>query len=39
MRNLEGYLEIKAGGRGHNVNNLRYPDNTVLIALNKEDLH
>ena len=37
MPNLEGYAGIKVGG--HNVNNLRYADDTVLIAENKEDLH
>ena len=36
MRNLEGYSRIKVGG--HNVNNTRYTDDTLLIAENKEDL-
>ena len=36
MPNLEGYQGIKEGG--HNVNNLRYADDTILIAENKEDL-
>ena len=36
MRNLEGYPGIKEGG--HNINSLRYNDDTVLIAENKEDL-
>ena len=33
---LEGYPAIKV--RGHSVNNLRYTDDTALIAENKEDL-
>ena len=36
MRNLEEYLKSKVGG--HNVNNLRYADDSILIAENKEDL-
>ena len=36
MWHQEGYLGIKVGG--HNVKNLRYADDTVLIAENKEDL-
>ena len=36
MQNLEGYPGIKV--EGHNVNNLRYADDTVLIAENKDDL-
>ncbi|GFO41770.1 endonuclease-reverse transcriptase [Plakobranchus ocellatus] len=36
MRNLENHPGIKVGGQ--NTNNLRYADNTVLIAENKEDL-
>ena len=36
MRNLERYSEIKVGG--HNVNSLRYADDTLLIEENKEDL-
>ena len=36
MRNVERYAGIKV--RGHNVNNLRYADATVLITENKEDL-
>ncbi|GFO02707.1 endonuclease-reverse transcriptase [Plakobranchus ocellatus] len=36
MRNLENHPVIKVGGQ--NINNLRYADNTVLIAENKEDL-
>ncbi|GFO09658.1 endonuclease-reverse transcriptase, partial [Plakobranchus ocellatus] len=36
MRNLENHPGIKVGGQ--NINNLRYADNTVLIAENKEDL-
>ena len=34
MRNLEA---IKVGW--HNINNLRYADDNVFIAENKEDLH
>ena len=33
-KNLESYPEIKEGG--HNVNNLRYANDTVLIAENKK---
>ncbi|GFN78228.1 retrovirus-related pol polyprotein from type-1 retrotransposable element r2 [Plakobranchus ocellatus] len=36
MRNLENHPGIKVSG--HNINNLRYVDDTVLIAENKEDL-
>ena len=36
MRNLEEYPGIKVGGK--NVNNLRYADDTVLIAENEKDL-
>ena len=36
MQNLKGYPGIKVGG--HNINNLRYADDTVLIAENKEVL-
>ena len=36
MRNLEGYPTIKVGR--HNLNNLRYAEDTVLIAQNNEDL-
>ncbi|GFO45563.1 protein fam69b-like [Plakobranchus ocellatus] len=36
MRNLENHPGIKMGGQ--NINNLRYADNTMLIAKNKEDL-
>ena len=36
MRNLERYPGVKV--RGHNVNNLRYPDDAALIAENKADL-
>ncbi|GFO22537.1 endonuclease-reverse transcriptase [Plakobranchus ocellatus] len=36
MRNLENHAGIKVGGQ--NINNLRYADDTVLIAENKEDL-
>ncbi|GFO50505.1 retrovirus-related pol polyprotein from type-1 retrotransposable element r2 [Plakobranchus ocellatus] len=36
MRNLENHPGIKVGGQ--NINNLRYVDDTVLIAENKEDL-
>ena len=34
--NREGYPTIKVGG--HNLNNLRCPDETVFIAESKEDL-
>ena len=34
MPNLDGYLGMKEGG--HNVNNLRCADDTVLIAENKK---
>ena len=33
---VSGYPGIKIGG--HNANNLRYTDNTVLNAENKEDV-
>ena len=36
MRNLEKHPGIKVGGK--NVNNLRYADDTVLIAENEKDL-
>ncbi|GFO24253.1 retrovirus-related pol polyprotein from type-1 retrotransposable element r2 [Plakobranchus ocellatus] len=36
MRNLENHPGIKVGGQ--NINNLRYVDDTMLIAENKEDL-
>ncbi|GFN93972.1 endonuclease-reverse transcriptase [Plakobranchus ocellatus] len=36
MRNLEGHPGIKIGGS--NINNLRYADDTVLIAENEKDL-
>ena len=36
MRSIEGYPEIKIGG--HKVSNMRYADDPVLIAENKEDL-
>ncbi|GFO01374.1 retrovirus-related pol polyprotein from type-1 retrotransposable element r2 [Plakobranchus ocellatus] len=36
MRNLENHPGIKVGGQ--NINNLRYADDTMLIAENKEDL-
>ncbi|GFO06202.1 retrovirus-related pol polyprotein from type-1 retrotransposable element r2 [Plakobranchus ocellatus] len=36
MQNLENHPGIKVGGL--NINNLRYADDTVLIAENKEDL-
>ncbi|GFO09600.1 retrovirus-related pol polyprotein from type-1 retrotransposable element r2 [Plakobranchus ocellatus] len=36
MRNLENHPGIKVGGQ--NISNLRYADDTVLIAENKEDL-
>ncbi|GFN96228.1 endonuclease-reverse transcriptase [Plakobranchus ocellatus] len=36
MRNLENHPGIKVCGQ--NINNLRYADDTVLIAENKEDL-
>ena len=35
MQNLEGNPGIKVGG--HNLNNLRHKDNTVLMPENKED--
>ncbi|GFN85343.1 endonuclease-reverse transcriptase [Plakobranchus ocellatus] len=36
MRNLDNHSGIKVGGQS--INNLRYSDDTVLIAENKEDL-
>ncbi|GFS18525.1 endonuclease-reverse transcriptase [Elysia marginata] len=36
MRHIEDYPGIKVGG--HNINNLRYADDTVLIAENESDL-
>ena len=36
IQNLEGYSGIKV--EGHNVTDLRYSDDTVFIAENKEDL-
>ncbi|GFN95634.1 endonuclease-reverse transcriptase [Plakobranchus ocellatus] len=36
MRNLENHPGIKVGGQ--NINNLRYADDTVLIAENEENL-
>ena len=36
MQNLEGNPGIKIGG--HNLNNLRHADDTVLMPENKEDL-
>ncbi|GFO14056.1 protein smg8 [Plakobranchus ocellatus] len=36
IRNLENHPGIKVGGQ--NINNLRYADDTVLIAENKDDL-
>ena len=36
MGNLKGHPGIKM--KGHNINNLRYADDTVLIAENKEAL-
>ena len=36
MRNLEDHPGIKVGG--HNINNLRYADDTVLIAESRKDL-
>ena len=36
MQNLEGNPGIKVGG--HNLNNLRHADDTVLMSKNKEDL-
>ena len=36
MRNMEGQPGIRVGG--HNINNLRYADNTVLISENEKDL-
>ncbi|GFS22812.1 retrovirus-related Pol polyprotein LINE-1 [Elysia marginata] len=36
MRHIEDYPGIKVGG--HNINNLKYADDTVLIAENERDL-
>ena len=36
MQKLERHPGIKIGG--HSINNLRYADNTVLIAENEENL-
>ena len=36
MRNIEGQPGIRMGG--HNINNLRYADDTVLISENEKDL-
>ncbi|GFR92065.1 endonuclease-reverse transcriptase [Elysia marginata] len=36
MQNLENCPGIKVGG--YNINNIRYADDTVLIAENKDDL-
>ena len=36
MRNIEGQPGIRVGG--HNINNLRYADDTVLILENEKDL-
>ena len=36
LRRIEGYPGIKIGG--HKVSNMRYADDAVLIAENKEDL-
>ena len=36
MRNIEGQPGIRVGG--HNINNLRYADDTVLISENEKDL-
>ena len=36
MRNIEGQPGIRL--RGHNINNLRYADDTVLISENEKDL-
>ena len=36
LRSIEGYPGIKIGG--HKVSNMRYADDAVLIAENKEDL-
>ena len=36
MQNLEGNPGIQVGG--HNLNNLRHADDTVLLPKNKEDL-
>ena len=35
MQNIEGQPGIRVGG--HNINNLRYADNTVLISENEKD--
>ena len=36
MQNLEGNPENRVGG--HNISNLRYSDDTVLIAVNLDEL-
>ena len=36
MRNIEGQPGIRVGG--HNISNLRYADDTVLISENEKDL-
>ena len=36
MRNIEGQPGIRVGG--HNINNLRYADDTILISENEKDL-
>ena len=36
MRNIEGQPGIRVGR--HNINNLRYADDTVLISENEKDL-
>ena len=36
MRNIEGQPGIRVGG--HNINNLKYADDTVLISENEKDL-
>ena len=36
MRSIEGYPGIKTGG--HKVSNMKYADDALLIAENKEDL-
>ena len=36
MRNIKGQSGIQVGG--HNINNLRYADDTILISENEKDL-
>ena len=36
LRNIEDFEGVKVGG--YNCNNIRYADDTVLIASNQEDL-